>query len=173
METLRLHPGCAPGPVTCILASLSPTAGGCRAEFRLDGDLASVRIPSIAQSERTDQLWKTTCFEVFWQPTGGTAYREFNLSPSTRWAAYDFDAFRKNGRDATVEAIALACAHSHDHLLLAVDIVADLPAPADVALNAVIENTDGTVQYWALAFAEGKPEFHSSTCRKMKVGPRP
>lgn len=117
-----------------------------------------------------DNLWRTTCFEIFWQPVGQTAYREFNLSPSSKWAAYDFDDFRTNSRDAPVDAIAVACANSHDHLLLNADIAAELPVPAKVALNAIVECTNGTMQYWALAFADGKPEFHSATCRALTIG---
>ena len=41
--------------------------------------------------------------------------------------------------------------------------------PADVALNAVVEDVDGNIQFWALAFADGKPEFHSEVCRAMKL----
>lgn len=139
----------------------------------MDGDLEHIRIPDLANPERMDDLWKTTCFEIFWQPDGGSYYREFNLSPSSKWAAYDFDDFRKNSRDAPVEAIAVACAHSHDHMLLTAEIVSDLSVPAKVALNAIVENTDGTMQFWALAFPDGKPEFHSAECRTWKIDTRP
>lgn len=119
-----------------------------------------------------DNLWRTTCFEIFWQVEGDTAYREFNLSPSTNWAAYDFDDFRKNSRDAPVEAIAVACAHSSDKLLLTASIAAELPVPARIALNAIVENNDGSMQYWALEFDEGKAEFHSDVCRAYSIAQR-
>lgn len=119
-----------------------------------------------------DNLWKTTCFEIFWQPQGGSAYREFNLSPSHRWAAYDFDDVRLNGRDAPTEAIVIACSHSKTELVLDAMITAELPLPAAVALNAIIEDAQGVLQFWALQFAPGKPEFHSETCRALTFGAR-
>ncbi len=120
-------------------------------------------------SSRQDNLWKTTCFEIFWQPDGGSYYREFNLSPSTQWACYDFDDFRRNSRDAPVDNIAIACAHSDGTLMLSADIASELPLPADVALNAVVEDAQGNIQFWALAFQDGKPEFHSEDCRALHL----
>lgn len=173
MHDLIPHPASSPGPIDSVSASVTATEGGCRAQFRLQGDLEQIRIPELSDPERMDELWKTTCFEIFWQPQGGSAYREFNLSPSLKWAAYDFDDFRKNGRDAPVDAIAVACAHSHEHLLLTADIVAEVPLPAMVALNAIVEDTKGTKQYWALAFRDGPPEFHSTESRTLRIEHRP
>lgn len=169
MHKLVLHPDCKPGPITSVTASLSPTAGGCTAEFRLHGDIGAIKVPTQATPLREDFLWKTTCFEIFWQPNGGQWYREFNLSPSSKWACYDFDDFRLNSRDGPVEAIAVACTHSADGLLLRAGIASELGDPAQVALNAIVEDLEGNIQFWALAFPDGKPEFHSEVCRQLRV----
>ena len=162
-----LHQTCDLGPIRAVTAQISATANGFEAEFRLEGNLDAIVLPDAAPSVRTDNLWQTTCFEVFWQPLGGTSYREFNLSPSGQWAAYDFDAFREGMRDAPVAAAALACSHSGQELVLKASIAADLPDPAQIALNAIVEHRGGGKQYWALAFAPGKPEFHSEACRQI------
>ncbi len=164
-----LHQTCELGPIKAVTAQITPTAGGCDAEFRFDGTIGGIKVPQHAAPERKDFLWKTTCFEIFWQPIGGTYYREFNLSPSSRWAAYDFDDFREGTRDAPVDAIAVSCSHSDNELVLKASIAAELPGPAQVALNAIVEHNDGTIQFWALAFPPGKPEFHSEACRQMVV----
>ncbi|MCR2833887.1 hypothetical protein [Parerythrobacter lacustris] len=169
MHTLILHPDCAPGPITAVSAHCEPTHAGCRARFRLEGDISAIKIPADAESIRRDNLWKTTCFEIFWQPRGDSYYREFNLSPSSQWACYDFDDFRLNGRDAPVETIAIACRHDAGELVLEAEIASELPVPADVALNAIVEDRDGNIQFWALAFQPGKAEFHSVTCRKLHM----
>lgn len=169
MRPLMLHRTCDLGPIRAVTADIRATPTGCEAQFRLDGQVGSIVLPAPAPSARTDNLWKTTCFEIFWQPIGGTAYREFNLSPSGRWAAYDFDAFREGMRDAPVDAIALSTAHSDGELTLKAAIAADLPAPAQVALNAIVEHPGGALQFWALAFPPGKPEFHSEACRQWII----
>lgn len=177
MHDLVLHPDCEPGPITRVSADIEPTRDGCRTRFRLEGEVGAIKIPQHAQSERMDNLWKTTCFEIFWQPEGGTYYREFNLSPSSRWACYDFDDVRVNSRDAPVSAIAIACSHNETNgqgeLMLEASIASELPLPAKVALNAIVEDKAGNIQFWALAFQDGKPEFHSPTCRAITLeGPQ-
>ena len=167
MHPLMLHQTCDLGPIRAVTASVTATPQGCEAEFRLDGQVPAIILPPHAGPERRDNLWKTTCFEIFWQPLGGTTYREFNLSPSGCWAAYDFDSFREGMRDAPVDAIAIACSHDDKGLVLKASIAAALPAPAQVALNAIVEHPDGGMQFWALAFSPGKPEFHSEACRQL------
>ena len=168
-----LHRECDLGPIKAVTAEIKATSTGCEAEFRLDGGVGSIILPEPGPSVRTDDLWKTTCFEIFWQPIGGSWYREFNLSPSGRWAAYDFDAFREGMRDAPVDAISLACSHNEANgqgeLVLKAAIATELPTPAQVALNAIVEHQDGGLQFWALAFPPGKAEFHSEACRQVIV----
>lgn len=169
MHPLMLHVACDLGPIRAVTATVTATPQGCEAEFRLDGHIPAIIVPPHAAPERMDDLWKTTCFEIFWQPLGAAAYREFNLSPSGRWAAYDFDSFRDGMRDAPVNAIAIACVHDDHGLVLKASIAADLPAPAQVALNAIVEHPGGALQFWALAFPPGKPEFHSEANRQLIV----
>ncbi len=164
-----LHVACDLGPVRSVTAAVTATPGGCVAEFRLDGYMDAIVVPASASAERRDNLWQTTCFEIFWQPLGGTGYREFNLSPSGEWAAYDFDSFRTGMRDAPVDSISIACSHDGAGLVLTASIAADLPDPAQVALNAVVEHVGGAKQYWALAFPPGKPEFHSEANRALTI----
>lgn len=173
MKPLMLHNTCDLGPIRCVTAQVSATDVGCEARFRLEGDVDRIKVPEAAPSIRTDDLWKTTCFEIFWQPIGGTSYREFNLSPSGRWAAYDFDSFREGMRDAPVDAISLSVANASvdgaGALELSANIACELPSPAQVALNAIVEHRDGALQFWALAFAPGKAEFHSEACRQWVI----
>ncbi len=169
MHPLMLHVTCDLGPVRAVTASIVPTPQGCEAEFRLDGPVEHVALPPVATQARRDNLWQTTCCEIFWQPLGETSYREFNLSPSGQWAAYDFDSFREGMRDAAVEAVVIACSQDDAGMTLKASIAADLPGPAQVALNAIVENKNGSKQYWALAFPPGKPEFHSEANRALIV----
>ncbi len=140
-------------------------------EFRLEGALDGVRLPLPAPSQRASGLWQHTCLEFFWQTDGGESYQEFNLAPSGQWAAYVFDSYREGMRDAEVGAIAVASGHNVSNgqgtLELKASIAAELGAPAKAGLSAVIELTDGTLQYWALAFPPGKPDFHAAVCRPL------
>ena len=167
MNQLVLHPDCAPGSITAIDTWIEPTLVGCRAVFVARGDIGRIAVPQINAPGRFDNLWKTTCFEIFWSHDG-TSYREFNLSPSSRWACYDFDGFRDGMRDAPaeVEIVATACA---EELRLEAHIQSDLRLPATIALNGIIEDHDGVNRFWALSFRAGAPEFHATECRALAL----
>lgn len=169
MQPLMLHRECDAGPIRAVTATVRSTAGGCVAVFRLDGDIQGIVLPPQRPSVRTDDLWKTTCFEVFWQAIGESRYREFNLSASGQWAAYDFAEYRDKTGEVPIDAISLACSYNDRELILKASITADLPAPAQVSLSVVIENANGALQYWAMAFPPGKPDFHSEACRQIVV----
>ena len=167
MNQLSLHPHCATGSVVAIEAAIESTAGGCRAVFVARGDFGRIAVPTFDQPGRFDNLWKTTCFEIFWSHDG-TSYREFNLSPSTRWACYAFDSNRENMRNAPAR-VEINVNVSETELRLEAEIGADLPLPATVALNAIIEDSDGVKQYWAMAFRPGAPDFHDAACRTLRL----
>lgn len=117
----------------------------------------------------TDGLWQHTCFEAFVAVKGETAYREFNFSPSSQWAAYAFSvttasqlnhlsflpSLRKGlGNGECLSKIANPPINwmppSHP-----------LPCPpprAQLALTAVIELTDGSKSYWALKHPGERPD---------------
>src|SRR5262245_43514508 len=63
--------------------------------FRLAGKPEELKVPEPAEPARTDDLWKTTCFEVFLKPSLSKRYYEFNFSPSGLWAAYSFEDYRR------------------------------------------------------------------------------
>ncbi len=166
MHALILHPDCPAGAVHSITASIEPTLAGCRAIFVARGDMQRIIVPPVQEPDRFDNLWQTTCFEIFWQ-TGPSSYREFNLSPSTRWACYDFDSFREGMRDAPAE-VEIKVFATLSELRLVAEIASELPLPSRVALNGIIkDDADGLNRFWALDFAAGKPEFHSEVCRAL------
>src|SRR4051794_37365458 len=68
--------------------------------YVVQGDPERLVIPPSREAKRTDNLWQTTCFELFLKPTDGTAYFEFNFSPSGEWAAYAFASPRVGMREA-------------------------------------------------------------------------
>jgi hypothetical protein len=131
------------------------------------GRTADLAIPPIAPPERTDELWKHTCFEAFiaaGDPAHG--YIELNLSPSTRWAAYRFTGHREGMANAPIAAPGVEVHASQTELRLAatLDLAGLLPEGAAwrLALTAVIEERAGPTSYWSLAHPEGRPDFHSA-----------
>ena len=155
------HPATLPVAIAGIDASIDVGIATGLLTFTIDGDIP--RIPAPARPVRTDGLWHTTCFELFVRPAGGTEYLEFNFSPSTAWAAYRFDAYRSGMTPLPFAAPLIEPIERGVRITF--DPCALIPGPAQIGLSAVIEETDGTKSYWALAHPPGdKPDFHDPVC---------
>ena len=164
---LTAHPAHPPLKVTSVEARITGTdENWLRVRWRIE-DAQALVAPPFAGKGRADELWKSTCFELFLKPLGGKGYCELNLSPSERWNAYDFDGYREGMRERPFprEPECTMRQGSSFAIFDAAIPVAGLPA-ADCAMGlaAVIEEEGGTLSYWALAHPEGKPDFHAQAC---------
>jgi len=165
MTPLVRHPDTPPGALLAIEGELWRVPEGAIAKFRAVGDISRIVIPPSTAPERTDELWRTTCFEVF-AAREGAAYCEFNLSPSGAWAAYEFVDYR-TGMSPVPARIEIETSHDHKSLTIIAMIESEFPLPSYVGLTAVIEETDGAIRYWSTAFAPGKPDFHAAAVRSL------
>ena len=128
MTLLVRHPATPAGAIHTVEAELQRTKDGATATFRVSGDLARLVLPPTASPGRADDLWKTTCFELFVAGEGG-AYREFNFSPSTRWAAYDFAGYRAPTGNSAAQ-VRITSSQDSKTLTLVADIACELSDPA-------------------------------------------
>ena len=133
--------------------------------FTLEGDIDALRIPPPRPPRVADRLWQHTCCEIFIAPRGAGGYREYNFSPSGEWAAYEFRRYREGG-PVTASAPGIQVRRSASRL----ELTAQIPASGSrVGASAVIEAADGTLSYWALRHAPGKPDFHHASAFAMEL----
>lgn len=139
--------------------------------YQLAGRIADLAIPEAEEPVRTVGLWEETCCEAFLKPVGGTAYYEFNLSPTSQWAVFDFTDYREDFRQLDVgRAPVIDTEEDTEKLVLqAVIDLSMLPAKAheadwQIGLSCVVRGRDGSKSYWALAHPPEKPDFHDSNC---------
>ncbi len=140
-------------------------------DVRLFGSPLRTRLASTDHPRRTDELWRTTCFEAFLRPHGSDTYFELNLSPSGNWATYRFDGYRSGMREARIECRPDPEVWNQDGVRMqeasfdfSGEPALNSSVPWDIGLSAVIEEVDGTKSYWALAHGLGPPDFHNETC---------
>jgi len=155
------HPDFPCAAVERLTTDIAGTGTSLRVDYRVTGDIGALALPAIAAPERVNELWQHTCFEVFVHPMPGTAYLEFNLAPSTRWAAYHFDDIRQGMRDADVPPPVIDIERSAESLVLRATLTVP-DGPLYLRLCAVIEERGGARSYWAFAHPAGKPDFHHS-----------
>jgi hypothetical protein len=166
-HTLRLHPDSLCAAATRIEADVArPRPGSLILSYVVSGRISDLRMPPVMAPARTDELWHHTCFEAFVRPSPGPAYREFNFSPSTQWAAYGFDSYRSGMRVAAeIGAPRIEVRSTADSYTLQAALELDeISFPLHLGLSAVLEETNGRKSYWALAHRPGKPDFHHSDC---------
>jgi hypothetical protein len=139
--------------------------------WRIEGARDLV-LPAYAGSGRGDDLWKTTCFELFVAHDGGS-YREFNFSPSGRWAAYDFSAYRQSEGDAPRRDSPHVSVVPGEEIAVGTVRVplAALGGARRGALTTVIEEQGGVISFWANAHGSDQPDFHDQTCFTLDFAP--
>ena len=174
------HPRVSRGPVESITARVfAVRAQALTLQFALRGDLRRIRIPPEADGGRADGLWRHTCFEAFVRRADAPGYLELNFSPSGRWQAYQFTAYREGmmpadlpqpasitiGQRERVDAVPEVNAAHDDALVL--EALVHLPVPGAqagaelrLALSAIVEDAAGALSYWALRHGPGQPDFH-------------
>lgn len=155
---LERHPDTPCRPVHGVTVAVERNAESLRLVYRIEGEIARLRIPPARPPQRAERLWQHTCCELFVCGRDDPAYREFNFSPSGEWAAYVFRSYREEVRpsDSTVE---IRVKQAPGQLELAASIPFDA-AKARLGLCAVVEEDSGALSYWALRHAPGKPDFH-------------
>jgi hypothetical protein len=160
---LVCHPLGPDDRVRTIRASLAPQADGALIlSYRLEGDLAGLRIPDADTPLPPERLWAHTCFELFVAEAAGAAYREFNFSPNGQWMRFDFSAYRERVDAPAGPAPAIELSRDDQSLELTAKIPAQLLPPGEliVGLATVVEHADGSHRYWALRHPRGQPDFH-------------
>ena len=173
---LSCHPDFPTDAVTTINASFdSLPSGKFMLRYNLLGAVDQLELPEPSPPERTDNLWHTTCFEAFIAVPDAAGYLELNLSPSTQWAAYAFEDYRKGMRNSELVSapwietsttagdfeLVATLEHGGPPIVEAVSL--------EIAMAAVVEEKNGRKSYWALNHPLGNPDFHDRDCFTHKL----
>lgn len=162
-ELLPFEPASAP-PVA-LSGDIVRLSRQLRINFRLEGNLAAIVIPSpAAEPQRRHELWQASCFELFVGPFEASTYLEINLSPAGHWNIYRFDSYRIGMREdpaASLQSHVLRTAQGLK-VQMEVDLAAAGLAGKALRLNpcAVLLSSIGAPSYWATSHPADKPDFH-------------
>lgn len=149
-----------------ITGELSVEPTRIQVRFNLGGEIHLLSYPELKSDvARADELWKTTCFEVFMKLVDQAAYWEYNLSPSGDWNVYRFQAYRQQQqREASITHIDIDVKKS-DHKLQTLTASLPLPPvlrdqPLCLGVSSVVEDKQGHKHFYALNHVAAKPDFH-------------
>ncbi len=164
LEPLSLvcHPAQPDGAVGGIAVMLTRGPEGVALRYRLDGDVAALRVPDAATPLPPERLWAHTCFELFIAEAGAAGYREFNFSPNGQWMRFDFADYRQRIASPAGAAPCIETRRTGEGLELQVHLDVEQLPPGDlvIGITAVVEHADGHHTYWALRHPAAQPDFH-------------
>jgi hypothetical protein len=134
--------------------------------YQLQGPLDQLLLPSVSnQPERRDLLWQHSCLELFLSTPEDAGYWELNVAATGDWAIYRLEGYRQ-GLQAADEYSELPIRQQRRADNWKVQCKLRLPAaigansPLMLGVTAVLEQSDGTLSYWALAHPGEQPDFH-------------
>jgi hypothetical protein len=136
-------------------------------QYSLTGKVEDVFLPPASPiPRRTDELWKSTCFEFFLAIKDRPAYWEFNLSPSGDWNIFHMDAYRRVGfrEERSIQYLQIE-AHKETKIFT-LNATIDLKSIfqtselLEIGITAIIQTKDGNQSYWALTHPGHYPDFH-------------
>jgi hypothetical protein len=174
---LKPHPQSPPAAARQIAVDiLRAPAAKMTIHFHLHGAIGEILLPPRSTSSRADGLWQHSCFEAFIRSAKAGGYHEFNFSPSTQWAAYQFDGYREGMRNAPGFETLPIEVRGNGHMLtleaeldLAQSPLLGADEPWQLNVAAIVEEKDGTKSYWAVAHPAGAPDFHHPDCFVLQL----
>ena len=161
---LKPHPqNLTIAPNAKLNADLSVKGSKLTAKFEFTSGEALLVPPSTRA--RKNELWKSTCFELFLKPLNSPNYWEINFCPTGDWNVYFFESYRSGMRDELkikeVKLDQLEYSESKCVCEFSVDLAPiELSGLVQVGATAVIEMKSGSKSYWGLAHAGEQPNFH-------------
>ena len=160
---LQCHSASHCNAVNSVHVTMNREASSLQLHYEIAGDIEALKIPVPLQSLRYDELWRHTCAEMFIALPGTTLYGEYNFSPSSRWAAYEFAAYRQDRRQLLCDNPIMTLVTGQNKLMLAMNLV--LPEPyafraLQMGLCMVIEDNNEQCSYWALQHDGPRADFH-------------
>ena len=176
MQTHELiaHPAYPPLAISSVQARvIGHDADWLRLRWRIEGS-GKLVVPAFSGKGRADELWRTTCFEMFLKPRNGEEYSEWNLSPSERWNAYDFTGYRDGmtERASTHEPNCTMRVGSSFAIFDAAVPATSLPQTScAMGLTCVLEEEGGSKSFWSLAHTKDQPDFHDAACFAAELAP--
>lgn len=138
-----------------------------RVEFNIEGPTDLIRWPMLSDRspQRKDELWKTTCLEVFiscGKENFGT-YHEFNCATNGDWNAYDFSSYRQGmtaSPNLSVAVKQIQSTRMHRTFAIEIDGISTHEIKA-YNLTMVMEFTNQEKSYWAAQHPLANADFHN------------
>ena len=123
-------------------------------------EINEILIPQKKVLVRENELWKSTCMELFLKDAKKSSYQELNVSLDGKWNAYEFSGYRTEMEKS--RSVIVSEVKSLDTNIFWVRFEFRDKLAYQLLINpaSVIKNIHGGLTYFAPAHQE-RPDFHS------------
>ena len=134
-------------------------------KLNLHGELDQLFLPPMRGiPSQKDQLWESTCFELFMADHQTSRYYEFNISPTGDWNVFEFSDYRKNKTTMTdifSPSIERSLYDSQNiQYSIGIPIFNEVKFFKKIGVSCVLKTLSGETHYWALDHPQQTPDFH-------------
>ncbi len=163
-------------PHWLLQARLKRVSHRCLAlDYELVAPAAEVMWPTASISpQRRDELWLSTCLELFIANPGSAPYWEINLSPNGDWNVYQVSGYRQGLQpEPCIECMnmnAHSAADRHQlHAILELPPALLAASTLQANLCAVLQHVNTTTSYWAVCHPSHEADFHAHSGFVLEV----
>ncbi len=116
-----------------------------------------------AMPGRKDELWRSTCVELFVGEKGTVNYTEFNFSSTLDWNSYSFESERTGMKPSPIVCrVHQTFNNAGEDPVAKIGFQFDLDVlPFDIGVAAVVAWKDGLIEYYSLKHSADRPDFHN------------
>jgi hypothetical protein len=115
--------------------------------------------PEFTALERKDELWKSTCVELFLSSPDDPSYLEINLSPCGAWNSYSFSSYRE-GMKTEPDTELVEFQVDGPGVITASFHIDSLSNPVLFGPATILADKDGSLRYFSTKHGE-TPDFHN------------
>lgn len=147
--------------------------------YILAGDPTRIVLPDPAETaSRRHELWRRTCFEVFFATPGSSGYWEGNFSPTGDWNVYSFTDYRQGMTEEArlnqpLSQLVMAPGRLEFSCAVAIHGICRDSTELAVGIACVMLDTGGRVSYWAIDHCGPAPDFHDRRSFLLRFPPLP
>ena len=120
--------------------------------------------PQYRGLHRADEIWRSTCLELFMAARDEQGYLELNLSPCGNWNCYSFTGYRQGMSQSSALKVEAIQSAAPGQLEASVSCTR-LSLPLVIGPTAVAAKADGELRYFALQHGQ-QPDFHDMTLHR-------
>ena len=133
--------------------------------FMLNGEIKNYIVPNKEKLKRANELWKTTCFELFLANSKEEKYYELNISPTLAWNFYTLSEYRAVPKEVAEEIEPLIMSRrDEENYEITFELeskTVNFEAFDTFNLACILLSNAKKRTFWSLNPQHGLPDFHN------------